>query len=315
MPAHPRRFRHASIRHESATRSAFQTLLAELARRRNWQLIPEHPYKLAPGAFVKPDATLRDDFSINRGYWEAKDTHDDLETEIRAKTAKGYPESNIIYDDTARAILIQNRARSLDIDLRDNRQLATLLNTYFNWSEPAIQDFESAVESFKQEVPNIGKSLAEKVALAHHSDPKFKAAFAGFYDLCREALNPNLRPEAVDEMLVQHLLTERLIGRIFDLGDFDRRNVIAHEVEKVIDVLAARAFSRSEFLRSLDKYYVAIERAADTLPGFSEKQHFLNTIYERFFRGSCIRIAATSPDCPYIVSNALKVFRITATAL
>ncbi|MCL4840448.1 MAG: hypothetical protein KJZ79_01325 [Bryobacteraceae bacterium] len=55
-----REFRHASIEHESATRSAFQTLLAELARRRKWQLIPEHPYKLAPGAFVKPDATLRD---------------------------------------------------------------------------------------------------------------------------------------------------------------------------------------------------------------------------------------------------------------
>lgn len=100
-----REFRGAGVEHESATRSAFQTLLAELARRRKWQLIPEHPYKLAPGAIVKPDATLRDDFSINRGYWEAKDTHDDLDTEIRAKTARGYPESNIIYDDTARAIL------------------------------------------------------------------------------------------------------------------------------------------------------------------------------------------------------------------
>lgn len=124
-----REFRGAGVEHESATRSAFQTLLADLARRRKWQLIPEHPYKLAPGATIRPDATLRDDFSINRGYWEAKDTHDDLETEIRAKTARGYPESNIIYDDTARAILIQNRARALDIDLRDNRQLATLLTT------------------------------------------------------------------------------------------------------------------------------------------------------------------------------------------
>ncbi|MBE7543694.1 MAG: hypothetical protein M9913_06940 [Bryobacteraceae bacterium] len=77
-----REFRHASIEHESATRSAFQTLLAELARRRKWQLIPEHPYKLAPGATIHPDVTLRNDFSINRGDWEAKDTHDDLETEF-----------------------------------------------------------------------------------------------------------------------------------------------------------------------------------------------------------------------------------------
>ena len=28
---------------------------------------------------------------LPRGYWEAKDTQDDLETEIRKKKAKGYP--------------------------------------------------------------------------------------------------------------------------------------------------------------------------------------------------------------------------------
>ena len=36
---------------------------------------------------TRPDGTLLDDFRIPRGYWEAKDTKDDLEAEIRAKSS------------------------------------------------------------------------------------------------------------------------------------------------------------------------------------------------------------------------------------
>ena len=46
-------------------------------------------------------------------------------------------------------------------------------------------------------------------------------------------------------MLIQHLLTERLIRTIFDNPDFIRRNVIAAEVEKVIDALASKASTAS----------------------------------------------------------------------
>ncbi len=86
-------------------------------------------------------------------------------------------------------------------------------------------------------------------------------------------------------MLVQHLLTERIFRRIFDNPEFTRRNVIAAEIEKVIDSLTRRHFSRDAFLRELDPFYKAIEEAASTVEDYSEKQSFLNTIYERFFQG------------------------------
>lgn len=94
-------------------------------------------------------------------------------------------------------------------------------------------------------------------------------------------------------MLIQHLLTERLFRRIFHDDEFTRRNVIAAEVEKVIDALASKSFSRQEFLKSLDKFYKAIELAADTIDEFSDKQHFLNTVYERFFQGYSVKTADT----------------------
>jgi predicted helicase len=280
------------VENESALRSAFQNLLEETGRHFGWTLIPERA-EAAEGRTVRPDGTFRDDYYITHGYWEAKDTNDNLEIEIKKKIAQGYPLTNIIFEDTRQAHLYQNGRQAMKVDLGQPRQLADLLNAFFGYTAPAHQSFEKAIGEFQQRVPDLARGLVEKINHAHQNNPRFIQAFTGFYDLCRTSLNPNLRREAVDEMLVQHLLTERLIGRIFDNPDFTRRNVIAAEVEKVIDALVSKAFDRHEFLRSLDRFYLAIESAATTIESFTEKQHFLNSVYERFFQGYSVKVADT----------------------
>ena len=44
---------------------------------------------------------------------------------------------------------------------------------------------------------------------------------------------------------------------------------------------------------ALPSFYVAIEAAADTIPDFSEKQKFLNTVYEQFFQRFAVERADT----------------------
>ena len=94
-------------------------------------------------------------------------------------------------------------------------------------------------------------------------------------------------------MLIQHLLTERIFRTVFSNPDFTDRNVIAREIETVIKALTEQAFSRDDFLRSLDRFYLAIERAAATINDFSQKQSFLNTVYEQFFQGFSVEVADT----------------------
>ncbi len=280
------------VDNESAVRSAFQNLLDETGRRFGWTLIPELSH-VAGGKTVQPDGTFRDEFHIRRGYWEAKDLKDNLEAEIRKKIAKGYPLGNTIFEDTGQAFLYQNGRQAMRVDLTQPRQLADLLNAFFSYTEPAHEDFEKAIDEFQQRVPELARGLVVKIDEAHQQNRPFEEAFEGFLDLCRQSLNPNLSRSAVDEMLVQHLLTERLIRTIFDRQDFIRRNVIAAEVEKVIDKLVSKSFSRHDFLKSLDRFYLAIESAAAGISDFSEKQHFLNTIYERFFQGYSVKVADT----------------------
>ena len=111
--------------------------------------------------------------------------------------------------------------------------------------------------------------------------------------LCREAINPNLSMQAVEEMLIQHLLTERIFRRVFNNPDFVERNIIAREIEKVIQALTASYFSRQDFFKSLDRFYGALEATADTIDDYSQKQTFLNTVYEKFFQGFSVKVADT----------------------
>ena len=61
----------------------------------------------------------------------------------------------------------------------------------------------------------------------------------------------------------------------------------------MIDALTSQAFNRHEFLSGLDHFYLAIERTAATINNFSQKQHFLNTVYEQFFQGFSVEVADT----------------------
>jgi len=281
------------VLNEMSVRSPFESLLQETARLKDWTFIAELSAK-SGGALIRPDGTLRDRNSLPRGYWEAKDTQDDLDTEIKKKIARGYPFSNIIFEDTQTGVLFQNKQEiNGPYSLGNPKELAALLNQFFTYIEPDIEGFEEAVDEFKERVPDLARGLVEKIQQAHRDNVRFQAAFEKFLELCRTALNPNIRVEAVDEMLVQHLLTERLFRTVFNNPEFVKRNAIAAEVERVIDALVSHSFDRTEYLKSLDRFYRAIEGAARLLPDFSEKQHFLNTVYERFFQGYSVKLADT----------------------
>jgi hypothetical protein len=71
---------------------------------------------------------MRDTFNLPRGYWEAKDTKDDLKTEIRKKITLGYPITNTIFEDTRRAILYQNNKQVLEINLAKPKELIDVLD-------------------------------------------------------------------------------------------------------------------------------------------------------------------------------------------
>ena len=281
------------VTHETAVRGAFQALLENCARQCKWTLVPEYGVSTGRGKRIVVDGALVDDYRLTHGYWEAKDIHDDLPAEVDRKFKAGYPSDNILFQTPQRAMLWQNGRLILDSDLTDAGKLIETLQMFFGYRPQEYVAWEEAVAQFKDRVADIGQGLAKLIQQERKSNHTFTTAFAGFLDKCRQSINPNLSEEAVEEMLIQHLMTERLFRTVFNRPAFPRRNVIAFEIENVIDALTSHAFSRDEFLSSLDRFYVAIERTAATISNFSQKQHFLNTVYEQFFQGFSVKVADT----------------------
>ena len=286
-------FKSLRVKHEGAVRSAFQDLLAACARQFNWTLVPEWPVKRAARHALRVDGALVDEFRLTHGYWEAKDESDDLPKEIKKKLAAGYPTGNILFQAPERAILWQNGREVFAADLTEPDELVKTLAYFFEYQPPAYEEWAQAVADFQTEIPEFGRALKERIEAERKQNARFRQAFADFYELCRQSINPNLSEQAVEEMLIQHVLTERIFRTVFRNSDFTRRNVIAAEIERVVDALTARAFSREQFLSRFDHFYRAVETTAATIDDFAQKQEFLNAVYEKFFQGFSVRVADT----------------------
>jgi predicted helicase/very-short-patch-repair endonuclease len=285
--------------HEGAVSPAFANLLKRCASQFGWTLSEQHqarPHALSAkekGGNLRFDGALLDEFKLVHGVWEAKDTKDELTVEAAKKFKAGYPRDNFLIQSPERAVLYQNGQLLFDADLRKPEQLVAILELFFEYEPPAYEQWNEAVEEFKLRIHEYGESALAIIQQERRTNKRFVQAFNAFMEVCRAAVNPNLSVQAVEEMLIQHLLTERLFRKVFNNPDFIRRNAIAAEIEKVIDALASQSFSRADFLRKLDRFYGAIEATAETISDFSEKQAFLNVVYEKFFQGFSVKVADT----------------------
>ena len=282
-----------NITHEGAVSNPFAFLLNACAKQVDATLVPQYPMRTPAGNRIVLDGVILDAYRIPFAYWEAKDIDDDLYRAVQAKRDAGYPFDNILFQTPQRGILYQNGEQVFDVDITDPTRLIVALQHLFAAPPAALENWHAAVAEFKEMVPALGKRLAELIDEQHETNPQFVTAFTDFYQQCRAAINPNLSVAAVEEMLIQHLLTERIFRTVFDNPDFTRRNIIAREIENVIEVLIRNAFSRDEFLKPLNPFYIAIENAATLCKDFSQKQEFLNTVYEQFFQGFSVEIADT----------------------
>ena len=286
-------YKQHAITHEGAVSSPFDTLLQACAQQVNATLVPQYSMHTVAGNRIVIDGVILDGYGLPFAYWEAKDIADNLIRAIQEKRDAGYPLDNILFQTPDRAVLYQNGQVALDIDITEPTRLIAALQYLFAYVPPALDNWQTAVTDFREHVPDLAGELKALIEHRHATDPAFKKAFTDFYETCQTAINPDLSQDAVEEMLIQHILTERIFRTVFNRSDFTRRNIIAREIENVSDALMQHAVSRDEFLAPLDRFYLAIEQAALLCKDFSQKQHFLNTFYEKFFQGFSEDVADT----------------------
>ena len=265
---------------EENIRPAFQNCLDSYCRDHRERLILIPELKTSPSN--KPDGTVKDSLRMARGYWEAKDSHDDLDAEIQVKFNRGYPRDNIIFEDSQTAVLVQNGNEAMRVDMSRDGELHRLIRIFLDYELPEIQEFRHAQSQFKNDLPTVLENLRATVAEAEADNPEYQEAASSFLDLCRRTIGPSVSPADVREMLLQHILTKDIFLSIFREDQFHRENNVARQLDRLERTFFTGDVRRQAIDR-LRAYYGVIGRAADEIADYAEKQQFLKAIYEDFY--------------------------------
>ena len=273
---------------EQNIRRAFENCLDAYCREggRNFSLIAERPTRSG----ARPDGTVVDSLRLPRGYWEAKDTHDDLDAEIQKKFDAGYRLENIVFEDSSTAVLFQGQRgqtpqEALRVDMSHREELHALILRFLGYEPPEITEFRQAQQQFKSDLPSVIGSLRESVEAAEAGNPDYRAAAADFLAVCQRSISPAVTGDDVREMLLQHILTQDIFKRVVNESQFRLHS--ANNIASRLSSLEGTFFTDEAHLQALthlQSYYAAIGRAADEIAERAEKQRFLKAIYEDFYK-------------------------------
>lgn len=268
---------------ESVVREAFKSLLKGWGKSKDLIFVPEYEYKTTADERRYVDGALLHTLRVPFGYWEAKDEKDDLDDEIELKFRRGYPQDNIVFEDSRQAVLIQNKRQVMRCGVDDVSELEKLLGLFFRYERKEIADFRNAVEQFKKDLPHVLRALREMIERAHGDNVEFREGSAHFLKHAQETINPNVTPADVREMLIQHMLTEEIFSHVFGSSDFHRQNNVAKQLYGLEETFFTGGL-KHKTLEGLRPYYAAIKSAAALVSSHHEKQKFLKVIYEGFYK-------------------------------
>jgi predicted helicase len=275
--------RYGGSRKETSIRVAFQNLLNEYCKPRDFLLIPELDYKLPNGKIVYPDGTIKDALRLDWGYWESKDQYDNLDQEIAKKLNKGYPDSNILFEDSQTAVLIQSGQETQRVTMGDADAVDGIINNFINYVRPEVRDFREAIDIFRQDLPIILDSLRKLIKCQEGNNILFENARNKFFNICQKSINPEITLLDIQEMIIQHILTEDIFINIFSESQFHQENNVARELQGVISTFFTGSLKRNT-LGSIERYYAVIRRTAANIVNHQEKQKFLKALYENFYK-------------------------------
>jgi len=268
---------------EKSIRVAFQTLLTTYAKSKDLVLVPEVAVKGIRDKNVYPDGTLKDILRQDWGYWESKDEFDDLDFEIQKKFDKGYPNDNILFEDSINAVLYQNGNEVSRIAVKDEADLDRILKSFIGFQRTEVAEFRKAIELFKNDVPKVTEALREMILSKAEQNKDYLTKMQTFLKLCREVINPNITKEDIREMVIQHILTADIFNTIFDEPHFHRENNIACELNALTETFFTKEV-RQTTLAGIKHYYDTINAKAAQIADHHEKQMFLKVVYETFYK-------------------------------
>lgn len=266
---------------EGQLRPSFSRLLNDCISPKGYSLIEEKNETTNEGKKIRCDGRLETKDSLIIGYWESKDTKDNLEEEIKKKRDKGYPFENILFEDSKTAILIQagrEVARTGINDDADIKNFGELLGRFISYDKETKR-FRQELENFKEVIPKMAGEIKRLFWQATKDNEDFKKQLGILKKIFSESIREDISNWDIEEMVTQHILSEDIFNMIFNENDYLHNNSIALEIDKTIKTFLGEKKTMQEKLRA---YYNNLINMSSRVREYGSKQDLLNYLYEDF---------------------------------
>ncbi|MBB1127479.1 hypothetical protein, partial [Thiospirillum jenense] len=90
-----------------------------------------------------------------------------------------------------------------------------------------------ARQQFAIELPGVAAALRELLAQAYRELDLFRQQADSFLKTCRSSIGAQVTATDVDEMFIQHLLTDQIFAAVFTNAIFHRENHLAQALVKL----------------------------------------------------------------------------------
>ncbi len=145
-----------------------------------------------------------------------------------------------------------------------------------------LSDYQEAQQKFLTELPGVTAALTRRLANAYQNHAEFSVKAHRFLELCQRTIGPQITYRHIDDMLIQHLLTEQTFLAIFPSSLFHRENHLAHAMAELA-LIFLHGEARVNLLSRLEPYFAAIRHAAAHTITSADKQRLLKQVYEDFY--------------------------------
>jgi predicted helicase len=268
--------------HEQVIKDEFKKLLNHYAKKRHLLVVSEIHITNKKSDLIRPDGLLKNNLQHNCGYWESK-ANVDLEKEIIKKINAGYSLINTLFQDDKTAILYREGKRILTALLTNEDELDKLLTEFVSYESKETKEFYAAVEKFKNDLPRVLTILRDMIIEQEKINADFVKTRTDFLKICQLSINKDVTLVDVNEMLLQHILTEEIFTSIFDNSQFHQENNIAKKLYDVESTFFKKETKRNTLIE-IKVYYEVIKATAVNIADYHDKQVFLKRIYEDFYK-------------------------------
>ncbi len=133
-----------------------------------------------------------------------------------------------------------------------------------------------------QDVAHIAERYIERINRLIAIEGKHKKAFEALLKGLRKNINPSITPDAVVQMLAQHLITQPVFEALFENYSFVANNPVSKSLQKMVALLEEQSFDKdTEFL---NKFYDSVKERVKGIDNAEGKQKVIVELYDKFFK-------------------------------